>query len=54
MLKGYKTYIIGAIIIGVCLCAVFDVISKEDAVWFIGIMIGCGFITLRSGVNQPK
>ena len=51
-LVGKKTYCVGVIIVVLCVLCVFDVIPESKIAWFIGAMVGLGFITLRVGIKK--
>ena len=49
-LKGYRTYIIGAVAIILGVLQGFEVFIVPDAVW--DILAGLGLVTLRLSVNS--
>jgi len=53
-LEGKKTNIVGALIIVLAVLSLFDVIPKDKLNEFISLMVGLGFLAVRSGINKIK
>ena len=52
MLKGYKTYIVAALIAGAGVLHTFGYISSEILTTVITVLTGAGLATLRSSVKD--
>jgi hypothetical protein len=51
-MSGYRTYIIGAVMIGLVLAKGWGWISVDTYQEIQAILVGLGFVTLRAGIKN--